>query len=179
MHKVYIAAPLFNPAQIEIIESIEELCYDASLDFYSPRLHSGSSLLSPEDRRHFEKWTPVFESNEQALHQCDCMIAVLEYAQTPGFRLGLEVVTNSGDPMDFIPLEIPDTGVVWEMGVMNALNKPVFGYHSTKQPEQMNLMLTHSLAGMLCGKPALEACIDLIYQGDFSLPSMRPTGEIL
>lgn len=168
--KIFIASPLFNPEQVDIIKAVETLCESRGLDYYSARKHSGSNHLSPEDRKSHSKWEPVFESNEQGLRDADLMIAVLEYALPEEVELGLrrtqildelspEILrnagVNSGDTprtrQTFTPIEIPDAGTIFEVGYFRAMGKPVIGFHSTKPSANMNLMLTHGCHGMVSG----------------------------
>lgn len=166
--RVFIASPLFNPAQHAIIESIERLLTAAHYEFYSARRDSGSDKLSPIQRKDINAWNPVFESNEQGLDVCRVCIAVLEYAlPTEQHRLGLlvppigELYTHKDPniyrqgldetPYRFTPLELPDAGTVWETGYLRAQGKLVIGYHSKKKASHLNLMLSHGCDGLISG----------------------------
>jgi nucleoside 2-deoxyribosyltransferase len=157
--KTYIAAPLFNESQIEIISSIEQILSSRGIDYYSPRIHSGSHLMNDEDRKNTDAWKAVFDSNVKALYDCEIMIAVLEYAMPKDRCLALICWYMAGKYRMYMrewkEIELPDTGTVWEMGLFKALNKPVIGYH-TNEAKQMNLMLTHSCEGFIKGLDQLE-----------------------
>ena len=132
--RVFIASPLFNPAQIAIIRDIETLLAENDFSFYSARLHSGSDKLTPEQKRDLRAWDPIFESNVQGLDDCDVMIAVLEYAFPDGQQLVLQDrrgLDAGADSIDTV-LELPDAGTVWEMGYHQAQGKLVLGFHSNK-----------------------------------------------
>jgi nucleoside 2-deoxyribosyltransferase len=162
MQYVYIAAPFFNDPQTEIVSRIEDLCGRHGLRYYSPRLHSGSGGLTPAEKKDPASWKPVLESNIQALHECTLLIAVIEYALNDiSDKLG---IWNPGDEQEAPSLieipEIPDTGVVFECGYVYALNHTAYGtahptaiigFHTTKQPEKLNLMLSHTLDGYVQG----------------------------
>ncbi len=167
--KVFIASPLFNKPQIQIISTIEGTLHEAGFDFYSARLHSGSDKLSPEDRKDLRKWDPVFESNLAGLDECQVCIAVLEYTMPDGQRLTMQkrehhINPDPSRPGSFFPdthewsasvIELPDAGTVWEMGYMRAQGKLVVGFHTDKA-KHLNLMLSHGVDGMLLGYDALR-----------------------
>lgn len=177
--KVFIASPLFNPAQISIISTIESLCEERGLPYYSARRHSGSHLLSPEQRKVRSNWDSVFQSNEQGLIDSDLMIAVLSYELPTDTQLGLlrehlggEVhrgmslispkapvagVNNTPSPDEyaFQSIELADNGTVFEVGYFRALGKPVVAFHPTAVASNANLMLTHGCDGFISGVPNL------------------------
>lgn len=192
---VYIAAPFFNSAQLEIVQTIEQYLDASNIRYYSPRIHSGSALLTTEQKKDFDAWTPVLQSNIRALHDCHVMIAVLEYAFPKG--VGLSIVdsrrfTENGT-IDWIPthLELPDNGVVFEVGYLHALNglreatyakssvyghrTPIIGFHTEKGLEEMNLMLSHTIDGMICGYSDLHS---YIVSGDLSV-IQRYKGKVI
>jgi len=161
--KVYIAAPFFNPWQLEIVSQIEGALDDKGYRYYSPRIHSGSASLTPEERRNPLSWRPVFESNISGLRECVLVLAVLCYP-LPGnktLRQVEHVLVEDGRKPAGVelgpPLEMPDDGVIYEMGCSKILGTPVIGFHPCKYPAQMNLMLTHGCTGFLTGWVELEA----------------------
>jgi len=152
--KIFIAAPLFNANQIDIIVGIESILDFYGFGFYSARLHSGSDKLTPEDRKDIRKWDPVFDSNEQGLNECSVCVAVLEYAMSEDECLGIVSSTEGG--LDYKPVELPDAGTVWETGYMRAQGKLVIGFHTTKRASHLNLMLSHGCDGLICGLHNLD-----------------------
>lgn len=167
--QIYIAGPLFNGPQIAILEQIEQHCENNSIGYYSPRLHSGSHLLSPEDKKDFDKWTPVFEENARAVEKSDLVLAVLSYAMPEDQSLqickGVPAYNNEQDFLAKIQngwnwdpktiIHLPDSGTVWEMGAAHALQIPVIGYF-LEAPKQLNLMLSHCCEGLLVGDEKLK-----------------------
>ncbi len=149
--KVYIAGPLFNSQQVEILKRIEETLSSYEYSIYRPRLDSGSHLMSLEEKKDYNKWTPIFNRNEEEIHSCDILLAVLEYPMPRGNKLG--IYREDGDTI--VPLvksiEIPDSGTVWEMGAARALGKLVIGFYPTKENNKINLMLSHGCDGMIVG----------------------------
>lgn len=149
--KIFIASPLFNTAQHEILDQIESILEQHDYTYYSARKHSGSDLLTPEQRKDINAWNPVFDSNRQGLDECRVCIAVLEYAYPEGTTLC--VVKNSVA----MQVELPDAGTVWETGYLHAQGKLVLGFHTTKQAKHLNLMLTHGCDGLLTGYGSLHS----------------------
>lgn len=161
---IFIASPLFNPEQIEIIKTIETLLEVNGFDFYSARLHSGSADMTLEQRKDIRAWDPVFKSNEEGLNSCQTMIAVLEYALPEGQRLSLVedvpgydtgIGEREGFLKEHVSLELPDAGTVWECGYHRAQGKLVFGFHRDTA-KHLNLMLSHGCDGIVKGFENLE-----------------------
>lgn len=153
--KIYIAGPLFNPVQHATLEWMETTLTALRLPFYSPRLHSGSAELTPEQRQDPAAWLRVFYRNLDELHTCDLLFAVLTYGMEPGRKLRICQHAQEDEAFEPFILEqlpsiaIPDTGTVWEMGYFRALGKPIVGYYE-ERPKALNLMLAHGTQGVLC-----------------------------
>lgn len=168
--KVYLAGPFFNRAQRAQQEKLEEICRAIGLDFYSPRKHSGSADLTEAQRKDPAAWKRVFESNVQALMDCQLLVASVNWALPPeelvaGLRLmGKEEPWTQPDPSVFsrqgsampggghglyraTPLDIPDAGTVWEMGFAYSCNTfmnprmPIVAFAPERPIEKFNLML--------------------------------------
>ncbi len=159
--EVYIAGPFFNPVQIETISKIETLLANLGIPYYSPRLHSGSADMTPEQRRDPQAWVPVFNSNIQYLTQVQVVIAVVSYEIPDGSAfgslrpIGLQESWSSPDPSvfqcmgkrqhpehpddqelsrwpyKFTSLELPDTGTVYEMGFIRGHRAAMHSYASS------------------------------------------------
>ncbi len=163
--RIFIASPLFNKPQIELIEQIEEILIDTGYGgFYSARLHSGSDKLSSEQKKDIKAWDPVFESNIQGLDSCRVMIAVLDYRLPGSLALaqgelvrtfGTDGREDNAQLVNAKPIVIPDAGTVWEMGYHRAQGKIVIGL-TADEAGHLNLMLTHGCDAMVAGLPALE-----------------------
>lgn len=157
--KIYLAGPFFNEVQVTELIKIENVFEDRRIQIYSPRLHSGSHRMTPEQRKNRSNWDSVYRSNIDAMHSCDIMLAILDYQLPKGREVhvvdnydGYTINPITGHEMvdSLIKLQIPDTGTVFEMGYFNALQKPVIGYVS-QMPKSMNLMLTHGVHGVVEG----------------------------
>jgi nucleoside 2-deoxyribosyltransferase len=176
---VYIAGPFFNLAQVLIIARIEAWLSQAGHSFYSPRLHSGSAALSQEEKRDPKAWDPVFASNVYHLYNCGLLLAVVEWAMPEYQALHLCQLSQQRDaelPRSWEirnKVELPDSGTVWEMGFVRGWNAaaqfyteghepriPIIGFHSSKLPAQLNLMLVKGVHGNLTGWDAFEKFFD-------------------
>jgi nucleoside 2-deoxyribosyltransferase len=160
--KIFIASPLFNPAQHAVLDELETAIKQSGFDFYSARHHSGSDKLTPEQKRVLSNWDPIFDSNVQGLESCRVCIANIGYQYPDGTFLGLCKEGQKGlglpkyDTAVIKPLELPDAGTVWEMGFMRAQAKLVIGYHPDAQPTHLNLMLSHGCDGIITGVQNLQ-----------------------
>lgn len=144
---IYIAAPFFNGAQKVIVRCIERAITWAGYSYYSPETDSGSLDLSPEMRGNSTFWKQVFNNNVQAIKDSILMIAVLDYALPEGQELRVCDTRNGYDTVRRV--EIPDSGVVWEMG--DAYQRvDIVGYREL-EPTTMNLMLAKTVTGMVYG----------------------------
>ena len=196
-YDIYIAAPFFNPVQVGIVSNIEYLCDMHSLTYYSPRRDSGSALLRPEERRRFESWKPILQSNKDAIPRSKMILAVVEYAMPHGYKLVPAKECTMPQTLDYPahtdwipidgakPVELPDNGVVWECGHADALNIPIFAFHRTKHPNELNLMLSHTVQGMLTGYEKLSILLGNFHQimNDLSFDTTglweTPTSEVI
>jgi nucleoside 2-deoxyribosyltransferase len=149
--KVFIASPLFNKPQVEIIHRIESMLAASGFEFYSARMHSGSADMTPEQRKDPKAWDPIMASNLRGLDECEAMIAVVEYAMPKGHNLCLHRSAELGKSDKPLRVELPDAGTIWEMGYHRAQGKPIVAFHSIKQPDQLNLMLSHGICGVVTG----------------------------
>ena len=93
---VYIAAPFFKPAQMELVRRIEDFLDECGIQFFSPRT-SGTLIDMTEEERVVAK-TAIYDLNIEKIIESDLMIAVID---------------------DF------DTGTVFEMGYASALDKRI------------------------------------------------------
>lgn len=149
--RIYIASPFFNEVQLEIVKKIEEACLRHGHVIYSPRIHSGSHKLTPEEKKSFSAWKPVYESNVAALYWCTLAISVVTYELEEGKKL---CVVQRREILREV--HVPDAGTCWEIGFLTALGKPVYGFVPEKKLREVNLMLTHSLSDILEGWEELE-----------------------
>ncbi len=69
--KVYIAAPFFNPGQLETVERIKTLLTNFGIEYFSPKDECmfEKGVTKPKD---------ILRMNVNAIEDCDLMIAVTE-----------------------------------------------------------------------------------------------------
>lgn len=116
--QVYIAAPLFNPVQIEQIVRIERVLRDACHEIFSPRNLTASSGGKIENAEHARA---VKEGNKAWLRQADTLLAVLNYPRQHGQSLHVIEPAADGPSIAPVELKLPDAGVCWEMGYFEGL----------------------------------------------------------
>jgi nucleoside 2-deoxyribosyltransferase len=164
--RAYIAGPFFNPAQVAIIERIEDTLHRMGFKYYSPRRDSGSADMTPEERKDFGAWEPVMQSNINAVYQTHFCIAVVEYALPP--EQAAYVVTDDqfGHLVPVRRIEVPDAGTMFEVGAFRMAQKPVALFHSQRMP-RANLMLSHGATSLLCGWDAFEEFLESYEPGRF------------
>ena len=97
--KVYIAAPFFNPEQLEVVQRIEALLKDHDIAYFSPRFDG--TLRNMDAKERAKKMGAMFRSNVDHMDWCTHCIAVID---------------------DY------DTGTVWEMGYLYATHKSIITY---------------------------------------------------
>lgn len=86
--KVYIAAPFFNPRQLEIVETIEKELTKKKIDFFSPR-SQGKSLKDMDKNEVLKTKKEVFDSNITEMDLCSHCIACVEEKDTgTSFEIG-------------------------------------------------------------------------------------------
>ncbi len=154
--KVFIASPLFNPRQIEVIERIETLLESVGIPYYSARQHAPKliDIDNPIQR------AQTFQSNVQGLAEATHMIAVLDWLLENG-----------------APSGISDNGTVWEMGSFYFQNKPVIGFY-VFPPKKPNLMLANSCSGFCYGFEELERFVLSPQRDDWTGLLMEYVGEV-
>lgn len=159
---IFIASPLFNGFQHQVIDRIEKLCGQKHLQFYSARKDSEPYIPHGEAKKDPDAWQPVFTNNEEGLEECTMMISVLNYYLPENESICSVLWSAPQDDegrrniVDVRPVELPDSGTVWEMGYFRALNKIVVGFHPEKRGDHLNLMLTHGCDALVSGWDNLE-----------------------
>lgn len=132
---VYIAGPFFNETQLEFIKSIECVCIEREISYFSPRTYGVLIDLTPEERIAATK--DIYDMNIKKIKDCNVMVAVID---------------------DF------DTGTVFEMGYATSL-KHLFPSRRvisiTNNNYGMNVMLRESVDAHLRGLENLGDCLAL------------------
>ena len=78
--KVYIAAPFFNPQQLETVKRIERQLDRERINYYSPRSEGILQDMNPEAQK--KSKTVIYNTNVQALDDCTHMIAWIDDRDT-------------------------------------------------------------------------------------------------
>ena len=157
----YIAAPFFNPPQLELVKSLESVFSSQKRWAFSPRLQHGEKPVAI-NTKHIA--AEVFLENYRAIQRCDFMVAVVDWLMPPSIELRVVKECNAeGLPYGPLfeskspPLNLPDTGTVWEMGMAFALKKPVVMFTVRPPTDKLNIMLTESCVGIARGVERLAA----------------------
>lgn len=173
MYDFYLAAPFFNDQQIELVKRIETIAASLFLRCFSPRLE-GPSLkpgASQNDRAH------VANVNQRGIQQSEFVLAVLDYL-LPADQSLMVVKHPDLDLLHIrpvMPVNIPDTGTVWEMGKASGMEKAVIGF-KLEAKGVMNVMLAQTCAGMLYGLDELAEFLHVVHKEDLyaALKLLKP-----
>jgi nucleoside 2-deoxyribosyltransferase len=153
--KIYIAAPGFNPHQLEVVANLELMTMIGEFDVFSPFKASAEifkgrkpSDCTPEER------AEVLDGNIRNLY-CDLLLAWVG-----GYEGGFT-----------------DPGVIWEMGFAKALqmapsNTTPFPItlafiNDTDVRQSMNLMLSGTVDAVVKGYAALQEALLLFDEGRY------------
>jgi nucleoside 2-deoxyribosyltransferase len=122
----YIAGPFFNPDQLALIADIEKTFDLAGVKYFSPRL-CDENKKGPPDKAGAEK---IYERNSRNLLFCTHILAVVDWKLPIGDQIYL-LRQAPAEPEPFPvgqPLNIPDSGTVWEMGAAQMRNMLAGGF---------------------------------------------------
>lgn len=145
MYDFYLAGPFFNEPQVRFLEAIKTCAERAGKTLWTPHT---AKRLGPSASEG-EAWA-VYLENLKKIDEARGVIAVLDWLQPAHQRL--VVVTEKTDPVPArheMPVLMPDTGTVFEMGYAEGKTRPVYGVYM-RQPRRLNVMLAQS-----CVKVAL------------------------
>jgi len=130
---IYCAGPFFNSIQkawaFEIALGLEEEGFEVCAPVRE--MFKEGSTLDAE---------AIFQRNVVWMRKSDYILVQLDYPLMPEEEI---LVMPEGKPIN-----LPDSGTVWEMGFCFALGKPIIGY-TYGDVEKINLMLTKSLMGIV------------------------------
>lgn len=128
MKRIYIAAPFFNPEQLALVQTMEEICANIpNMKFFSPRSIGVLKDMTLEERKAMMQ--KIFDGNVLNMNSCDGLIALLDHK---------------------------DTGTTWELGyayMRSKITMPryrVFGF--TSNPDvNINVMLAKGMEAHAVG----------------------------
>ncbi len=141
--KVYIAAPFFNPQQLEMVTEIEFLLENFDIDYFSPRKHGVIKEMDEEGKN--LHMGAIYSRNILELRNCDLMIAIIDdYDSGTMFEIGY--FTSQSDNSPFIESNtITFTGKDHGLNVM--LGKSVDCH--IKSMENLDLLLSRLIVSRL------------------------------
>lgn len=117
-HQIYLAGPFFNGPQHEAAIRIANLCAHYGVKYFSPLLAGGGPIKSPEHA------AEVYSRNCRELNVSAVVLAQLEWLMEPDRQV--RVVDPIGPTSGIFaspPLNIPDSGTVWELGYAACLKE--------------------------------------------------------
>lgn len=164
----YLAGPLFNPAQVALLEKIEATFAAAEVPLFSPRLCDENKVKGPITS---DSAARIFSRNWEALLKCSGILAVVDWLLPEGQEIRQVRqcgMTNLNPPIGEYTspsLNIPDAGTVWELGAAYALRSE-YGPHGKRGPinplpillftvrpsdQKLNVMLSQGTDGVIYG----------------------------
>lgn len=160
----YLAAPFFNAPQLELVRQIEEIFEVRQRGLFSPRLQHKGDEKVPKVLDEKTAQT-LFVENRRAIEAAAGMLAVTDYLLPRGEVLrSCQGAGGEGNAKVFgPPLELPDTGTVWELGYAHAMLPPGNVILFTSKPAgsgSMNIMLSQSAAGICYGLSNLKRFLE-------------------
>lgn len=175
---IYIASPFFNDKQREEVKRITsyvEACHWKAL---SPS--RDGLVIKPDDPLDVSK--KGFDWNVDAIRRSNAVLAfvdwlcpddheIREVCWLPELDTAVYSPTHTGYPtreqsekMCYVhspPLNIPDAGVIFEIGIAYMLDKPVITLTYANKP--LNLMMIHSVVAHCSGTGALDQLGKVLY----------------
>lgn len=137
---LYIAAPFFNSAQIRFCENLQRELEARELRAFFPfrdsRIDPPITDLSAKQ---------AFQENINGIERATHVLAILDWFLPPGHHIGEWDDEILGWAKSH--LNIPDSGVCFEMGVADTYGIPIIGYLET--PKSANLMLAMTCVGLI------------------------------
>ncbi|MFA7257616.1 MAG: nucleoside 2-deoxyribosyltransferase [Kiritimatiellales bacterium] len=158
---IYIAAPFFNSKQLAIVEGVEKILDKLSIPYYSPRK---AGVLSPDSND--ADRNAVYQSNVNALRSYATMVLACTAFPLPD-KVDLALVAKiADDDYRITPVNLPDTGTVYEIGFAVSRGIPVIGYHhciGDHTNESLNVMLTEAFEGFVFSRFQLLDLLKVLY----------------
>ncbi len=161
MGHVYLAGPFFNSEQTVHLEMVESILKRHHVKFFSPRSQGGTlkPTASKLERRE------ILYTNVQGISEASCVLAILDWLNPSGCQIrlvdqALEFGRSTVAKFRSPPLNLPDTGTVWELGFAYGIQVPVVGVLMEREGK-FNAMLTEAMVGIAYGFEQLERFADL------------------
>jgi len=167
--RIYLASPLFNEPQLELRARLANAMTEWGYDVW----YAGKDGVQSKDlNKEPEKREAIFQRNVDEVKACDLVVAVLDYKLLESSKLVLRTGYNPNGFFNSIcstQVYLPDSGVVFEMGLAYGCQKPIIGY--TEDITKMNVMLSEACVGIATNLDELKlslACngMALKWQGE-------------
>ena len=149
MKKLYLAAPIFTPKQLEVVERLKITAEDYGHEVFSP-YHNSQGIFKgrPPMECTAEERRSVIDDNIRYLDWCDGLLAWV--GGMGGFT---------------------DPGVIWEMGFAFHAGKFCVAYIDPvvdAERQSMNLMLSATIDAVTKDQVGLSHALSLLVQDDIS-----------
>lgn len=158
---IFLASPLFNDRQRAKRDAICTLLEQHGTVWHAQR--DGEFCPPDADQKTRQR---VFQMNTSAVEQAHLMVAVLDY-ELERETEDLAVIEQQG-PYKKVRryVRLPDSGVVFELGVAYSEGVPAIGFISHR--DDLNLMLAETCATIVFDEESLENVVKYIlayYEG--------------
>lgn len=148
---LYVAGPFFNPQQLGLIRLIEDHLMDTNFDFFSPRLQNGDVPFKPVTTP--AQANEIWQRNVTEIDQSNLVLAVIDYLQPEGIGVW---ALHEATGRKIAPVQVPDTGTVFELGLALDLGKHIFLFTTRPKEQRLNLMVTQCADGIIYGLDHLK-----------------------
>ncbi len=172
--RMYLAGPFFNHEQKLHMQMIEQTLKRNHIQFFSPRIEGGT--LKPKASEGARM--AILDMNVKGILESTCVLAVLDWLNPSGCevrlikseerQLGYSHSTHYKSP----PLNMPDTGTVWELGYAYGTKVPVVGF-LLERTGKFNVMLTEAMRGICYGFHQLDSFLYLFNRGGLNARTQK------
>ncbi len=160
--QIYLAAPFFNPEQVELVARLESVLDGSGFKVYSPRRDGGEvSPASPKEERQ-----SIFHSNIKSISRSDLVVAVVDSVLCKEADFAIKKPTPEGDVYHPLFEIFTDPGTAFDLGVSYAMEVPSILYNPASRegegnPLPLNLMLGESAWGYCETLPELIKMLEI------------------
>ena len=127
-----------------MVNTIEQVLLDEKVNFFSPRCLTDAIGHKIEN---MDQGRQVLRDDIAGMERCGVVLAINDFLLPENTQLALVRNLLPKPDDQILPIALPDSGTVWEMGWAHARNKPVALY-CEQEPKRVNLMLACSAIGI-------------------------------
>jgi nucleoside 2-deoxyribosyltransferase len=161
--KFYIAAPFFNDVQLGAVKALELIIEEHGHQYHSPRLHPRNAGASKLEKLTQDQAEEIFQDDVKGIVHSNAVIATLDWLLPENDVV--QHVRTTGSEVKVTPLNLPDTGTVFEMGYAYSYGRPIFGLTYRPVGDRLNLMLTQSCKAVIYGLDQLRGFMSSVKTG--------------